>query len=452
MQKRLTENIFALPHYFACILRFPRLTSKLGIDFSSELRQGDVWEAFSPGARFLPGDAGTSVTAINHRYKKNGVEDKVEPPVKAPFGPCSSFAPRKHDKRENSPMRQVRICIARCLLLALALSSSRALAQDGKVTLEPREKWTNLAADSKIDLHFTVKGPPGFKGRVEWTFADAGTKRVFPRGRSETKIVANADKPVLIKVPLEVPAVKEGVALQAQLIVTVYADGKSDKEGDYEKTLWIFPADPFFNRTKWVEGLKITLYDSDLKSKTGEALKSLKVPFEEVRNPAALADLKEGLLLVGEGVSFKDEAGLAEAMVQAASRGVPVLCLSPKEGIFPLPGTDNGLPAPGSLTCHRQDVITKLDKRLDAAAWAPENQVVTRSLAIKTEDGKIIGDIQEGVKGWPWLQLDYSDKKGRLVLCCFPIIQRWDSSPTPRYLLARLLEHVTELSVNDSTK
>ena len=236
------------------------------------------------------------------------------------------------------------------------------------------------------------------------------------------------------------------------MIVTVYAEGKSDKESSYEKTLWIFAADPFYNRTKWVEGLKITLYDSDPKSKTAEALKSLKVPFEEVRNPAALADLKEGLLLVGEGVSLKDEAGLAEAMVQAASRGIPVLCLCPKEGIFPLPGTDNGLPAPGSLTFHRQDIITKLDKRLDAAAWAPDNQVVARSLTIKAEDGKVIAEIQEGSKGWPWLQLDYPDQKGRLVLCGFPIIQRWDASPTPRYLLARLLEHVTELSVTDSAK
>ena len=31
-------------------------------------------------------DKGISVVAINYRYTQNGVEDKVEPPVKAPLG------------------------------------------------------------------------------------------------------------------------------------------------------------------------------------------------------------------------------------------------------------------------------------------------------------------------------------------------------------------------------
>jgi hypothetical protein len=240
------------------------------------------------------------------------------------------------------------------------------------------------------------------------------------------------------------------------LIVKVHADGTKEPEATDERTLWIFADDPFFNRAKWFEGLKITLFDSDAKSKTSEALKALKslkglkTPFEEVRNAAALADLKEGVLVIGEGVSFKDEAGLAEAMVQAACRGVSVLCLAPKDGSFPLPGADNGLPGPGSLTFLRQDIISKLDKRFDAAAWAPDNQVVARSLAVKTEDGKVVAEVADGGKGWPWLQLDFPDKKGRLVVVGFPVIQHWENGPTPRYLLARLLEHVTELSAGES--
>jgi hypothetical protein len=338
------------------------------------------------------------------------------------------------------------------LLLALTLSASQAFAQDARITIEAREKWTNVTADSTIDLHFKLKLPRGFKGRVAWAFADAGTKRVFPRGRGEAAVLADGDRLAAIKIPLEVSQVNEGVVLQARFSVTVIAEGKSEPAAVYEKNMWIFPADPFFNRTQWVAGLKITLYVSDAKSKTADALRSLKVPFAEVANPIALADLKEGLLLVGEGVSFKDDAGLAEALILAASRGMSVLCLAPKDGVFPLPGADNGLPAPGRLSLERQDIISKLDKRLDAVAWAPGVAVVFRSLAVRAEDGKVICEIQDGTKGWPWLQVDYPDKKGRLILCGFPIIQAWTAGPTPRYLLARLFEQVTELSVKDPSK
>ena len=364
----------------------------------------------------------------------------------------------KEKHRVNHRIPKMHLWSACCLVLALALafSSSHALAQDDKVTLELREKWTNLTADSKTNFNLTVKAPAAFKGKVVWTFADAGTKNVFPRGRGEAPIAVDAKKSAEVKIPLDVPGVNDGVVLQGQLIVKVYADGKAEPEMSDERMLWIFADDPFFNRAKWFEGLKITLFDSDPKSKTGEALKTLKslkglkTPFEEVRNPAALADLKDGVLVIGEGVSFKDEAGLAEAMVQAAGRGVPVLCLAPKDGSLPLPGADNGVPAPGSMTFLRQDIISKLDKRFDAAAWAPDNQVVARSLAVKAEDGKVIAEGVGGDKDWPWLQLDYPDKKGRLVVLGFPIIQRWENSPTPRYLLARVLEHVTELSTSES--
>jgi hypothetical protein len=346
-------------------------------------------------------------------------------------------------------------CIWSASWVVLGLSTWALFAQEDAVRLESREKWTNLVADSKMEFHYTVKVPAAFKGRVTWTFADAGTKNVFPRGRGEAAVAADPKKPAEVKIPLEVPPLKEGVALQAQLIVTVY-DAKEEKAASEERTLWIFADDPFFNRSKWFEDLKITIFDSDAKSKTGAALqalkslKELKQPFVEVRNVAALADLKDGVLLIAEGVSFKDEPGLAEAMVQAASRGVPVICLAPKDGSFPVPGTNNGLPNPSNLTFMRQDIITKLDKRLDAVAWAPENQVVARSLAIKSEDGKVIAEVIDGAKGWPWLQVDYPDKKSRLIVLGFPIIQRWDNSPTPRYLLARLLEHATELSASET--
>lgn len=326
--------------------------------------------------------------------------------------------------------------------VVLLLACSSAVQAQEKISLEPREKWTNLGADAQIDLHFTVKAPKDFKGRIAWNFRDAGSNALL--GANEIEAAAD------VKISLKTPALNPGVVRQARLTVTILAGDKP--AATYEKIVWIFAADPFADRAKWLATLKITLFETDAKGPTAEALKKLKVPFEESRNVAALDDLKDGVLLVGEGVSLKEEAGLAEAMVRAASRGVPVLCLAPRDGALPLPGADNDLPAPGSLTLARAGIIAKLDKRLDAAAWAPDNQVVIRSLAIKSEEGKTIGDIQDGAKGWPWLQIDYPGTQGRLVLCGFPIIGRMDAGPTPRYLLARLFEHVTERSAHEPRK
>jgi hypothetical protein len=347
-------------------------------------------------------------------------------------------------------MPRARATIGGGLFLALLLPYSQATAQEEKVTLEPQEKWSNVFAEAKVTFHFKVSVPEAFKGRVEWTFADA-SKRVFPRGRGETPIAAGA-KPAPVKISLQMPPVNAGVVLEARLVVSVYADGQSKAATVFEKTMWIYPPDPFANRKKWLEELEITLYDPDSKSKTAEMLRGLKVPFEEIRNSAALGDVKKGLLLVGEGASFQEEAGLAEALVQAAGRGLPVLCLAPSAGTFPIPQKEKGPTSPGSLFFQNQDIIRKLDKRLDAVGWAPDNQVVASSLILGAEDGKVVGTILEGDKGWSWLQLDYPSTKGRLILCGFALTRQWDAGPAPRYLLARLLEHVSELTPKNLDK
>jgi hypothetical protein len=210
-----------------------------------------------------------------------------------------------------------------------------------------------------------------------------------------------------------------------------------------ETTLWVFHPDPFVERMKWLEELKITLYDPDPKRATAKALEKLKVPFEEAPNAAALAEVKEGFILVGEGVSFKNDAGLGETLARAAARGLPVLCLAPKEGSFALPGAEgSGLPVPDGLELRRAEVITRVDKRLDAKAWPPSGSVVASGLALKTEEGKVVAEAAAGGTGWPWLEAEFGDR-GRLAVCGFALIERWDATPAPRYFFAGVLKRLT---------
>jgi hypothetical protein len=325
--------------------------------------------------------------------------------------------------------------------LTLIGTSSPVRAADPKVKIEAQEPWTNLFADKDVVLQFRVAAPADFKGRLAWTFAAAANQRVYDRGRGEAPIAAEA-KRAPVKVMLRTPPLKPAVVQEAELTVTLEADGQKEPANTYKKKIWIFPADPFPDRKKWLEGLEIKLFDPDPKTKTAAALKDLEVPFEDVPRVGGLDDVKAGVIVIGEGASFKDEPELMPALVRAAQRGVHVLCLAPAAGNFALPGSD-AQAAADSLSLRRQDIIRKLDKRFDADAWPPEGKVVASSLALKADEGKVVADVLADPKGWPWLAVDFPAKKGRLVVCGFSLLGAWEQTPTPRYLLAAMLEHLT---------
>ena len=320
-----------------------------------------------------------------------------------------------------------------------------AAAVQEAVTIEPHEKWSNVFGNQEMELHFTVKSPKALQGRVGWVFASTD-KRTFSRG--EAPVTAGPEKPATVNVRVMVPPVKDGVILQALLTVAVYGDAPDKPEATIEKNLWIFPPDPFVDRTQWLKDLKLTLFDP--KATTAGVLEKMNIPFDDTRNVAALGELSEGLLLIGEEVSFKEDRDLAETMPKVAARGVPVLCLAPAEGVFPLPGTDNReLPEPASLSFRRQDVITELDKRLDAEAWPPEGELMVNTFVIKAEAGNVVSEIVHGTKGWTWIEVKFPEKKSKLAVCSCRIIRQWDESPTPRFLFARVLERLSEKSESE---
>ena len=327
-------------------------------------------------------------------------------------------------------------CRWTAIFVAVLFSTATVTAEDDAPTLEPRETWTNAFADKQVELRFTVKTAKEWKGRAEWSLA-AENDRTLTRG--EADLTAAADKPAELIVKLRTPEVKPGVVLKTRLRVRLFVGGNPKPVATHERTLWIFPDDPFVHRRAWVKGLKITLFDPE--KTTAEALKKLEVPFDELNNVAALGELKDGFLLVGEGVSFKDFPDLAEALTRTAANGLPVLCLAPAAGVFPVPGAAGVKgPQPRAVTWRRREHIGVLDERLDAAAWLPDGKVVVSTLALKAEDGVVVAEVGRG-DDWPWFEAEFPTKTGRFIVCGFGLFGKsWDAGPTPRYLLARVLE------------
>ncbi len=67
---------------------------------------------------------------------------------------------------------------------------------------------------------------------------------------------------------------------------------------------------------------------------------------------------------------------------------------------------------------------------------------------VDSDRGQVVARVVEGDAGWPWLEVGFSAKRGKLIVCGFGLVKKWDAGPTPRFLLARLLDY---MSIDSST-
>ena len=161
-----------------------------------------------------------------------------------------------------------------------------------------------------------------------------------------------------------------------------------------------------------------------------------------------LSEVKDGVVIIGEGVSFKDYRGLSAGMLKAVASGVSVICLAPAAGEIELPSSvSSDLPRPTAMEFHREGIIRKLDKRFDPEGWAPDGQSMACGLAFRGERGPVIAEVGSVTDGWPWIELGYAKNNAKFVVCGFGIVGKWADSPTPRYLLVKMLEAVSDRNV-----
>jgi hypothetical protein len=180
--------------------------------------------------------------------------------------------------------------------LGLALWTSclaTAAAAEPPVTLQPEEEWSGVLGDSEVTFHYTVRAAEALEGRIDWSLSV--NQRTIDRGH--TAWTAGPEKPAKITLPLRIPAVKEGVMLEARLTVTVYTVADAKPAAVDNRPVRIFAPDPFADRGQWLKGLAITLFDPG--KKTADLFDKAHIPFKYTRNTSMLDELNEGLLVVG---------------------------------------------------------------------------------------------------------------------------------------------------------
>ena len=248
---------------------------------------------------------------------------------------------------------------------------------------------------------------------------------------------------------LQLPEVRDGVIYQTQVTAEFVPRGKDSAAAKLQRSLWLFPRNPIASRSAWAEKLQLELFDPE--ERTRDALESIELPFQQSRSlssalPDDSSDIanRNRIILIGEGASLA-KGTLIDTAVEAAQAGRRVIVLAPEEGTFFMPGFgDNDGQKTGELRLVRQSVITEFDKRLDSKAWpGSSNAVPTRGLRIEAVRGRMQATVSDNRFSWPWLELRYPDSGGVLIFCGFRIVEHWNSGPTPRYLLVRILESLS---------
>lgn len=311
-----------------------------------------------------------------------------------------------------------------------------SIAAEPTAEITPVEGWSTFFSGDQVTLHFRLRTSDAMKGRLTWSHS--AQRRPIARG--ERAVAVDETAPTEVEIALQLPEVREGVVYDTDFTVQLL-DSRDDVVAEHRRVLRLFPSDAFSDRREWLDDLKIVLYDPE--DKTAEVFDDAEIPYRKARNLSVLEEAKEGIVVIGEGVSLVDHRNLPEVMMRLAAAGVRVLCLAPADGRIAFPGGEAEQPASTNISFRRTDIITQLDKRLDAKAWPPDGEVVITGLEMVSFRGRVFLSVAESLQSWPWLEVTYP-RGGRLIVCGFGFIRCWQSGPTPRYLLARVFERLSK--------
>lgn len=267
---------------------------------------------------------------------------------------------------------------------------------------------------------------------VAWRLSAAN--RTIRQGTAEPA-AAKPGEVTKLTIVLSAPGLRPGVTLPAELLLTWQANGR---ERQQIQPVTMFSPDALSVRRATLLHAQITLFDTT--GETAEVFDRYELPHKRVHTLAAIEQLDEGIIVVGEGASFRSQPNLLPALIQAAKRGISVLCLAPADGEFAYPDADSTWPNAARITFEQASVVRRYDKRFDLLP-------TLTYLAVEARRAKVIIRSSDTGPGWPWFVSEFksqspgdsSAQPARLILCGLSIIRDWETTPVPRYLLVHLL-------------
>ena len=206
------------------------------------------------------------------------------------------------------------------LLFFTVLLCSPAFAEELPVI------WFGAGGEYKLH-HSVFSSPPP---SLDWSLRFE--HRILLRGSFGTPVTGVAVHEMILdtrKFGTQLPPIRPGITLKAQLFF--------DDTPYFDVVLASF--DPFEDRKTWIAEHHFAVYDPE--GKTIDYFEDHfddepKFSFDKLSSFAEIEATEIKVILVGQGVSFEKEKGLAEVLFEKAAKGHSILVLSP-EGDVPLP-------------------------------------------------------------------------------------------------------------------
>ena len=301
--------------------------------------------------------------------------------------------------------------------------------------------------DTETELHLEFSTDQNTDAVVRWLHTATPT-RTLSRGEQAVRLTAS--RPSTAKIRLRIPKVRDGVIWATTLRVSLLQKGQD--VASLEKALWIFPRDPFTGKRASIRNKRVALYDP--RQSTAELFDEIELPHERIHNLSAMRGFDGGIILIGEGISLRREAGIADELVAAAKRGVRVICLAPSDGQVQFAAKPI---FPTRIVLKQQDAITDLDKRFDTSYWPGIGSPPSTRFELHTNDNELILSVGDGHVAWPWIELSFQvnedeTRRSGITFCGFRVVQHWQNGPTPRYLLERLINTPAVVDVRKAEK
>lgn len=330
-------------------------------------------------------------------------------------------------------------------LPAIVVVGACGLAVAEPAALEPMSTRTTFFAGREVTLGTVIRGGDAVAGRLVWTLTALG--RTLAHGAVDVR--HDGGPATIAAVTLATPDVKAGVVIEATF-TAVLVDPANARLATHARPVRIFFPNPFVDRTRWLELLRLALVDPV--GDTERVLAEAGVPFTLVRSEADIVAADPGIVVVGEGASWLDRPDLPVLGARIAARGVPVLCLAPRDGRLALPHAANGEDVGDAkrLAFEHTGIVAALDPRLDGRDWAAGGRAILSRLVVAAEGDRVVVRIVAAADdpgGWPWLAIDYARSaaettKSPFIICGYGIMEHWHETPAARYFLAAILERL----------